>query len=159
MAPNERLEPDTAVKKNSIWKGIDRKAWDLQAASLEAKNHVAGRQYYPQPARPKNDDEYEIEVQLEKTLVDDFAFIAACQPNVDCVSSAAIELSESRPRIRVKLAANEGVSPNVQTAFDSLFHILRQHASKGDDINACSSPAFSTKRLRNIKRALRVSSV
>jgi hypothetical protein len=132
MDHHERLDPDTAPKGRSIWKSIDRVTLERQTTALFAKQHVAGRRFYVEPSNPKDERSYPLPFELEKSLADDFAFVAASQPQVDSVSAAAIEQNESEPLFRVKLAANEGISPGVKRTFNDLFEVLRKHARKGD---------------------------
>lgn len=76
---------------------------------------------------------------IEKSLADDFAFIAACQPQVDFISAAAIEQNGSNGSIVVKLAVNEGVSSEVKRTFYELFRVLRKHARKGTRLSVLDS--------------------
>lgn len=132
MDHHERLDPDTAPKDRSIWKSIDRATLERQTKALCDKQHVAGRRFYGEPSYRKDDRSYPLPFELEKSLADDFAFIAAFQPQVDSISAAAIEQNESAPLFKVKLAANEGISPGVKRTFNDLFEVLRKHARKGD---------------------------
>lgn len=132
MAHDERLDPDTAPKDRSVWKCINRTALERQTKALSTKQHVAGRRFYAEPSCLKDKHPYPLPFELEKSLADDFAFIAAFQPQVESVSATAIEQSENEPLFRVKLAANEGISPGVKRKFDDLFEALRKHAKKGD---------------------------
>lgn len=129
---SESLNPDTAPQNQSIWGTIDRIALEHDTQALFAKKHVAGRRFYAEPTYPEDDRSYLLPLGIEKSLADDFAFIAACQPQVDFVSAAAIEQNGSDGSFVVKLAANEGVSPEVKRTFDEVFEVLRNHARKGN---------------------------
>lgn len=128
----KRLSPDTATLECSIWKGIDRKKFDVWNNSICRKGHVPGRRLYP--AGVEKDGNVPC-LQVEKSLADDLAFISACEPMVEYVSAVALEQHQSGSRILVKLAANEGVSVRVSNAFDNIFQVLRKHAMKGKEPN------------------------
>ena len=128
----ESLDPDTASRDQSIWNSIDRETWDRQTKALSSKQHVAGSRSYAEHYHQNDEHLYPLPFEIEKSLADDLAFIAAFRPHVDCVSAATIEQNEDEPLLRVKLAANEGVSPSVKTTFDNLFEVLRKHARKGN---------------------------
>jgi hypothetical protein len=125
------LDPNTATKDQSIWKTIDRLALDRKLSALHAKKHVTGRQSYATNSQPFTENSYPILFELERSLADDLAFIAASQPNVDFVSAVAIELDESGSFLRIKLAANEGVNSEVAEMFTNLVEVLKNHAKKG----------------------------
>ena len=127
---SEPLDPDTAPEDRSIWQNIDRVTFERQTEALSMKDHVAGPRSYAQASAP-NDDSLALPLELERSLADDLAFIAACQPHVDFVSAVAIEQDLSKPAFVVKLAVNEGVSLGVQEQFDEIFAVLRSHARKG----------------------------
>jgi hypothetical protein len=133
---SESLDPDTAPENQSIWNGIDRTVLERHTQALFAKDHVAGRCYYAETSYPKDDRSYPLSLEVEKSLADDFAFIAACQPEANFVSAAAIEQNGSSCSFVVKLAANEGVSLDVRKTFDELFQVLRRHARKGNALFA-----------------------
>ena len=99
---------------------------------LSSKQHVAGSRSYVEHSRQNDEHLYPLPFEIEKSLADDLAFIAAAQPHVDYVSAATIEQNEDEPLLRVKLAANEGVSSSVKRTFDDLFEVLRKHARKGN---------------------------
>lgn len=77
------------------------------------------------------DSSYPLPLEVERSLADDFAFIAAFQPSVGFVTAATVEQSSDNPSLVVKLAANEGVSAEVRSKFDEMLEMLRKHARKG----------------------------
>lgn len=127
----ERLEPDTAPASSSVWRDIDRATLERQMQALFAKQHVAGPRTYSDAAR-KDDDSYPLPFEVEKSLADDFAFIAACQPQVDFVSAVAIEQDLERDSLVIKLAANQGVAVQVKEKFEGILTVLKKRSRKGD---------------------------
>jgi hypothetical protein len=71
---------------------------------------------------------YNIPLEIERSLTDDLAFVAAFQSQVDFVSAVAMEQSQS---LLFRLAANEGVTTVVKDHFDQVFPVLKSHAHKG----------------------------
>ena len=136
MHYHESLHPDTAPKDRSIWAGIDRASFERQTEEL-SKQYVSIRQVYAETSSLRSEHAYPLSFGLEKSLADDFAFVAAFQPRVKSVSAVAIELDTDQPRFKVKLAANQGVAPCVERTFDDLFEVLRKHARKGETSMWC----------------------
>jgi hypothetical protein len=128
----QRLNPDTAPLKQSIWKDINRATFELRTQEFSFQTgYVAGRRAYTQRCGGERDQLYSLPFEVERSLADDFAYIAACQPHVDFVSAAAIEEYETGSSFVLRLSANEGVSPMVSDKFNEIFDVLRQHAKKG----------------------------
>lgn len=140
MDNQQRLDPDTAPADRSIWTTVKRATLERHTQVLFTKKHVAGRQLYIEPIPAQSSLAYPLSFELEKSLADDFAFIAASKPQVDAVSAATVEQNEAQPFITLRLAANEGIQPDVKTTFDALFQTLRKYARKGDP---CASPLRS----------------
>lgn len=127
----ESLEPDTAPNDRSVWQDINRKVLERTSLALFKKQHVAGRRIYTMPFQRAYDPSYLLPLDVEMGLADDFAFIAACEPQVGFVTAVAIEQRTNEPSLLVKLAANEGISVSVKEKFNELFEVLRQHARRG----------------------------
>lgn len=147
---SEQLDPDTAPANRSIWKNIDHAALDLQTQALFNKQHVTGRRSYA--SSPAVDDSYLLPFEVEKSLADDFAFIAACEPQVDFVSAVAIEQLADDQSLVIKLAANEGVATYVKDKFDDIVAVLKSRARKGNipschESTAVIKQAYSTRYL------------
>ncbi|KAK1047837.1 hypothetical protein LTR74_017675, partial [Friedmanniomyces endolithicus] len=136
------LDPDTASKDRSIWKAIDRAALERQTQALFAKQHVTGHRSDVEPSDLEHDRSYPLPFEVEKSLADDFAFIAASQPQVDFVSAVAVEQSKGKHSFVMRLAANQGVSPDVEEKFDEMFELLRKHARKDITRDACQKQLF-----------------
>lgn len=132
MDNQQRLAPDTAAVERSIWTTVKRTTLERHTRVLSIKQHVAGRQLYSEPSLARSSLAYPLSFPLEKSMADDFAFVAAFKPQVDAVSAATVEQSESEPFITLRLAANEGIHPDVKTTFDDLFETLRKYARRGD---------------------------
>lgn len=123
-------DPDTAPMNLSIWTDVERNALECHAQMLFKRQHIADRRCYI-PSPRSRDDLYPLPRKVEESLADDFAFIAASQPKVGFVTAATIEQIRNKPSLLVKLAANEGVSAEVNGKFDDLFEVLRKRARKG----------------------------
>lgn len=136
----KRLNPDTALEDLSIWRGINRRILYSQCQEL-AKKPGPGRQCYTGSSNANANDSWLLSSELERTLVDDIAFVAAIQPRAEFVSAAAVE--QSQTCLLFRLAANEGVSELVKEHFDRLFETLRTHAKKGKSVVVSSSDYFT----------------
>ena len=128
---NGRREPDTAPRSRSIWKDVDRKSIEQQIQFLYRKHHVAGRVSYTETSTSAVDENYPIPFELERSLADDFAFIAAYQPQVGYVTAAVVEQRVGETALKVKLAANEGICPAVRRSFDGIMELLTKRATRG----------------------------
>lgn len=129
-------DPDTSPADRSIWATVDREVLERQTKALFAKQHVAGRYAYPLRPDSEHDSSYPIPYEVEKSLADDLAFIAAAQPQVQYVTAVALEQSQSKPSLVIRLAANEGASLDVRTKFEEIRNVLAKHARKGDSFFA-----------------------
>lgn len=126
-----QLDPDTVPKDRSVWDGIDCESFERQSRALE-KKHVPGRRCYTKDIQWKSaGGPYAIPLEIEISLTDDLAFIAASQPQVESVSAVAMEQSKNDQSLVFRLAANEGVTTVVKAYFDQLFAVLNSHARKG----------------------------
>lgn len=123
-------DPDTASEARSIWADVERDALERHVQVLFKRQHIADRRNYVLPAEPR-DSLYPLPLAIEGSLADDFAFIAASQPEVGFVTAATIEQVQNESSLLVRLAANEGVSVEVSNRFNELFEVLRKHARKG----------------------------
>jgi hypothetical protein len=141
----DRLEPDTAPTGQSVWYGINRKLLEHQSQALFKTQHVAGRRCYTGIGLMTSAaDTYHIPLEIERSLTDDFAFIAASQPQVDSVSAVAMELDKDSRKLIFRLAANEGVTLTVKSHFDQIFAVLRSHARKGGASHTTKIMPFHT---------------
>ncbi|KAK5174356.1 uncharacterized protein LTR77_001436 [Saxophila tyrrhenica] len=136
----ESLDPDTAPRRRSIWKNIDRPTMDRQMRAL--KDHVTGRRSYDEPSPRDEDASCLLPLTVEKSLADDLAFIAACQPQVDFVSAVAVVQEQKTPSLSFTLAVNEGISAEVWKTFDEVFALLRRRAKKGIAREDCQKQLF-----------------
>lgn len=130
IAPDDGLDPHTAHSAESIWALVNRENFEAQTKSLSEKQHVAGRRSYSVASRDTC-EAYPLPFDLEKTLANDFAFIAANEPTVGYVSAAAVEQDTTASTILIRLAANEGISTKTRNSFDSILELLNKRAEKG----------------------------
>ncbi|KAF1985545.1 hypothetical protein K402DRAFT_103643 [Aulographum hederae CBS 113979] len=143
MPDQDGVNPDTAPRDRSIWNSIGRAGratLENEAKYLKQKEHVAGRQSYGLCPKQKDDHFYSLPFDLERDLADDFAFIAAFQPGPLFISAATLEEDRSGPnRLKLRLAANEGIPVNVKKAFDSIFEVLWKSAKKEISKEECQT--------------------
>ncbi|KAM0721507.1 hypothetical protein Q7P37_002431 [Cladosporium fusiforme] len=135
----EPLDSDTAPSAQSVWEGINRRKLYQQIQTL-TNNHVAGRQCYTESSSKDGDDLYPLSLEVERSLVDDLAFVAAHKAQADSVSAVAVE--QGGGSLLFRLAANEGVSSPVKEWFDRLFETLRAHARKEISQSVCQEELF-----------------
>ncbi|KAK0260729.1 hypothetical protein LTR35_017946 [Friedmanniomyces endolithicus] len=129
----------------SIWKGIDRAAFERDIAELRRIDRY-------QQAPPQNqassgskpstsvDDAFNIfPMSVEKQLATDMAILAAWQPAPAFVSAASIHLDPDLLGLVVTLSANEGIASVVQAAFTKILTLLRTCATRSLSGASCSS--------------------
>ncbi|GIZ49936.1 hypothetical protein CKM354_001295200 [Cercospora kikuchii] len=151
---NGRHEPDTAPRSRSIWKDVDRKSMEQQIQFLYRKHHVAGRVSYTETSTSDVEETYTIPFELERSLADDFAFIAASQPQVGYVTAAVVEQRVGETALKVKLAANEGICPAVRRSFDGIMELLTKRATRDISRQSCQTPLFDLICRLNCNRIL-----
>ncbi|KAF2210296.1 hypothetical protein CERZMDRAFT_45675, partial [Cercospora zeae-maydis SCOH1-5] len=132
----------TAPGSRSIWRDIDRKRMEQQIQSLHRKQHISGRVSYTQTLSFDLEDTYAVPFEVERSLADDFAFIAASQPRVGYVTAAAVEQERDEPTLCVKLAANAGICPDVRRSFDGIMELLASYAKRGISRQTCQVQLF-----------------
>lgn len=125
------LDPDTAPMEQSIWNGIDHMTLERHSQALHKKQYVAGPRRYTNPSPKPSDGSYPLPQDIERSLVDDLAFVAALEPRVEFVSAVTVEQHKSNNALVFRLAANEGVSDVVFSFFNQMFELLRKNASNG----------------------------
>ena len=85
---------------------------------------------------PSGSNKSRIPIELEAQLVDDFAFLAANEYGIRCVTAACLE--ELSPRgFTLRLAANEGFHELVQSTFSDILSFLSLCATKCRRVNHC----------------------
>lgn len=124
-------DPDTAPESRSVWALVNREAFEGQTQELYGKNHVTGRRAYPLPSNPETGSSHPLPFEIERSLADDIAFIAAAKPQVQYVTAIALEQSNSRAPMVIRYAANEGPVQEVEAKLHEVLQVLTRHARKG----------------------------
>jgi len=124
------LDPNTASDHQSIWAGVDRSVFETRVKGLEGRCSPDPISYKIRDRKIKKDS-YPVTIEGEAQLADDFAFIAACEPNALYVSAAMILFNPAKKTTQLILAANEGIQERVKAAFEEIVQRIRQCARKG----------------------------
>lgn len=123
------LQVNNVAINGSIWNGVNRKWFEKNIDTLFNTNCVLEPITTTAAQIPSSSNKHRIPVDLEARLVDDFAFLAAYDYGVKCVTAACLE--ESRQGgFTLRLAANEGVHELVRSAFTEILSFLSLCATK-----------------------------
>ena len=122
------MEPRSAQGEQSIWKDITENVFRRHIVDLALKSHEVPKdpRTYSAPSA--------INLQafnLERTLAQDFAFIAAANEGVESTSAACVEGVAGSQSLVLRLASNEGVQSNVRSTLDKVLSTLRHCANGG----------------------------
>jgi hypothetical protein len=118
----------TALPGESIWKGINRAAFERTAFAL--KEHAPEPRDYTKLERSATCCGATLPLEVEQRLASDFAFLAATSSRPSAVAAATIECSSSG-LMTVRLAANEGIEDGDFRAMEEVANILRFYAVRG----------------------------
>jgi hypothetical protein len=127
----------------------------VNCSNVKAKHyakieHVPGRRCYTRMTQDNDaTGPHVIPLDIERSLTDDFAFIAVSQPQVDSVSAVAMEQHKTSHSLSFRFAANEGVTFVVREHFDRLFAVLKSHARKGDSTMSNGTTSLSLAYFRS----------
>ena len=126
------LLPDTVTTGESVWDTVGRAEFEKNVAGLMRENDLPGtNQIYTLEDLPSGkcrSGSAILQLDVERELADDFAFIAACEEGANTVTAATIEVTSDF--LRVVLAANEGVQTQVVSAMRSLLRKLETCAGR-----------------------------
>ncbi|KAK0877525.1 hypothetical protein LTR87_008656 [Friedmanniomyces endolithicus] len=120
----------------SIWKGIDRAAFERDIAKLWQIDRYQQAPLQNQassgskPSTSVDDALHVFPMSVERQLATDLAILAAWQPTPACVSAASIHLDPDLHGLVVTLSANEGIASLVQAAFTKILTLLRTCATR-----------------------------
>ena len=120
----------------SIWKGIDRAAFERDIAELRRIDRYQQAPLQNQassgskPSTSVDDALHVFPMSVERQLATDLAILAAWQPTPACVSAASIHLDPDLHGLVVTLSANEGIASLVQAAFTKILTLLRTCATR-----------------------------
>lgn len=115
----------------SIWKGIDRAAFEARVTELhkvaptQKSERSSTSSGSPRPGDIRRDSLLSgLPEDIEKQLSDDFAFLAAWEGSPDCVAGATVVQSKADCGLAITLAANGGVASCVTNAFQNMLQVL-----------------------------------
>ncbi|KAK1033495.1 hypothetical protein LTS16_016269 [Friedmanniomyces endolithicus] len=120
----------------SIWKGIDRAAFERDIAKLWQIDRYQQAPLQNQassgskPSTSVDDALHVFPMSVERQLATDLAILAAWQRTPACVSAASIHLDPDLHGLVVTLSANEGIASLVQAAFTKILTLLRTCATR-----------------------------
>lgn len=125
----------------SIWDSTDREAFGDAVAELHSlapsQDVVQSPSTFPDP-RPELPSA-EIPPSTERQLVDDFAFLAPREETPKSVAAATIQHRSEPLGLRLSLAANEGIVPQVSHGFAHIIALLQRCASCRVSRGVCAS--------------------
>lgn len=128
----------------SVWRDIDRTAFDAKLARLEAKK-VRFNDATSKPStnfgQKEDGEDRTLLLDDESRLAEDLAFLAAWKsPHQDAgsVSAATIAPKVDDQSLVISLSANAGVSESVKNAFERLVKVLQRSATAG--VSICFVP-------------------
>lgn len=123
----------TAPPEKSVWDVVGQDVFERNVAALRRQNIVLGAHVYTISNNWTNGgtvaEACDLQIDVERELADDFAFVAAHEEGVRTVTAAVIETSSSC--VKVVLAANEGIDDRVECTFQDMFRLLEACARCG----------------------------
>lgn len=105
----------------------------LEKASGEVPSDpkVHSAQEWPEITSQQNNCKYLLPFPVEQRLADDFAFVAAAKEDPKAVSAATVQERSDGLGSIVRLAANDGVLPEVEDTFRAMLELLASCARGG----------------------------
>ncbi|KAK4542238.1 hypothetical protein LTR36_006891 [Oleoguttula mirabilis] len=124
----------------SIWDSTDRAAFEKDVAALHtlAPSQIVPKDLRQAPGITTTDPGVELPNGLEKQFAKDLAFLAAWQSTPGCVAAATIQHKWKPNGLRVVIAANEGIAPEVSAALEHIFELVEEAL---EDIVRSTMPA------------------
>ena len=112
---------------------------ELEKASGEVPSDpkVHSAQTWPEVTSQQNNCNYLLPFLVEQRLADDFAFVAAAKEDPKAVSAATVQERSSGLGFMIRLAANDGVLPEVEDTFRAMLELLANCARRG----VCHDPS------------------
>ena len=138
MMPATGLPVRTASAANSIWRDFNEDDFRTRAVALEKASggvpsdpKVHSAQEWLLFIFQQNKCKYLLPFLVEQRLADDFAFIAAAKEDPKAVSAATVQERSGGLGSIIRLAANDGVLPEVETTFRAMLELLASCARRG----------------------------
>lgn len=137
MPPVARLDPRTASAAQSIWRDVSEDEFRKQIVALyrglgeipaDPKIHSAA--VWQEKVARYDSHHRLLPLRVEHRLADDLAFVAAAKEDPKAVSAAVVEESPDSSGLTIRLAANDGIRPEVADTFRAICQILSRCASK-----------------------------
>ena len=113
-----------------IWHAIGRASFEKNIDVLEREQKVPESYVLEKKDFPLDRPDYPLRFDVEKQLVEGFAFISSHEPGARHVTAAAIEPKKSGGRAILRLAGNEGISESVRKEMKKLSRDFRDCAAK-----------------------------
>ncbi|ETN44453.1 uncharacterized protein HMPREF1541_10634 [Cyphellophora europaea CBS 101466] len=152
--PNSgRLNPRTAASQQSIWHVTSEETFRRNVVSLgrACKGVVWATDVVTRTTQPiaskivvpdwgtLHSSEYCLPLAVEKRLSNDFAFIAAAQEGVHCVTTACIKQkisncnsnTSAEMTLTLRLATNGGIPDKVRSALEDIWRTVQTGAGPG----------------------------
>ena len=124
----------------SIWDSIDRDEFEAHVRELERlapyQDAQVNRVALNDGPDDVEDDDCKLPESVESQIADDLAFLAAFDSTPACVSAATIVKSVESTGLTVRIAANEGIAPQVQDSLGRLLTSVERCARCGKPIGA-----------------------
>ena len=124
--------PNTALPTRSIWRSLAQETFYRKLDELERlKSVLPGKNYSLSQQNHDGRNSVSLSIGDEKELADNFAFIASRDFGALFVTVATLEENPDRQGLTIRLAANQGIQPQVRKAFDKLCAVFRRCAQEG----------------------------
>ena len=116
----------------SIWRGIDRKQFELNLADLSnvGKSQRPSHQRAPPSTSLDGDRDQTLSLNTERCVADDIAFLATWDCAEGGVTAATLQESTDNSTCTVSLAANEGVKAEVMETVNQVLRSLESCAGR-----------------------------
>ena len=134
----------TADQADSIWKNLTEEKFRKDVVKLVkiAEQPIApGSAFDELPGQktpgidtPKFSEKRLLPLELERSLANDFAFIAATEQGARSVAACCIEEDGKRHQLTIRLAGNHGVPPDVESGIKEICNTLQKQLSGGETL-------------------------
>ena len=138
MLPVTRLPLRTASAAYSIWRDSNEDDFRTRVVALEKASgevpsdpKVHSIQQWSETTSRQDNCKPLLPIYVEQRLADDFAFVAAAKEDPKAVSAVAIQERSDGLGLIIRLAANDGVLPEVKDTLRAMLDLLASCARQG----------------------------
>ena len=136
MSLRNDFDSDCQKRAMSIWDGINRhefeaKVNELQKIAPSQRPALAATRENNTPVEASSKIPYTLPIEVEKQVVDDIAFLAACESLEGGVTAATLLTHGNHDKATIHLAANEGVSDQIIDNITRMLELLEHCAQRG----------------------------